>query len=247
MPISVAVSGATGRMGSVVTELVEADDAFTLHAALDSSSSPDALDGADVLVDVTRIDVSEQLVDEALARGLDVVVGTSGWDAARLESLAARIPADRGVIVVPNFSLGSVLATHLATIAARSFDAVEIIEAHHERKVDSPSGTAVRTAERIAEAHGRPFDAPNTDQPARGTLVDGVPVHSLRLPGVVAEQRVLFGGTGELLEVRHETLAPSSYARGIRTALLAVGERRGLTVGLDALLGLRDDARGGQA
>ncbi|KAB1657278.1 4-hydroxy-tetrahydrodipicolinate reductase [Pseudoclavibacter chungangensis] len=243
MTIAVAVTGATGRMGRLILELIDRDDAFTLHAALSSADSLDAMLGADVLIDVTRLDVSERAVDVALEGGLDVVIGTSGWDATRIGALAERVPADRGVLVVPNFSLGSVLATHLATTAARFFDSVEILEAHHERKVDSPSGTAVRTAERIAAARDTPLDPPAAEQRARGEVVDGVPVHSLRLRGVVAEQRVLFGGTGELLEIRHETLDQSAYLAGIRTALLAAPDSTGVTVGLDALLGLDGAAR----
>ena len=238
MSLSVAVSGATGRLGHLIADLVERDDHFTLHAAMDSSTPDEAMSGADILIDVTRIDVSERLVDEALRRGLQVVVGTSGWDRDRLAALESRIPASRGVIVVPNFSLGSVLATVLAETAAPYFDAVEIIEAHHEGKVDSPSGTAVRTAERIAAAAGHAFEAPYAEQEARGRVVDGVPVHALRLRGVVAEQRVLFGGEGELLEVRHETLSSTSYLAGVRAALLAAPEARGLTVGLDRVLGI---------
>lgn len=243
MTIAVAVTGATGRMGRLILELIDRDDAFTLHAALSSADPLDAMLGADVLIDVTRLDVSERAVDVALEGGLDVVIGTSGWDATRIGALAERVPADRGVLVVPNFSLGSVLATHLATTAARFFDSVEILEAHHERKVDSPSGTAVRTAERIAAARDTPLDPPAAEQRARGEVVDGVPVHSLRLRGVVAEQRVLFGGTGELLEIRHETLDQSAYLAGIRTALLAAPDSTGVTVGLDALLGLDGAAR----
>lgn len=243
MPISVAVTGATGRIGRLITELVQNDPAFRLHAAIDSRTPLAEIVGAEVLIDVTRLEVSEQATDLALREGIDVVIGTSGWDQQRLERLAERIPADRGVIVVPNFSLGSVLGTHLATVAARYFDSVEIIEAHHAGKVDSPSGTAVRTAERLAAARPQPLDPPNVQQPARGRAVAGVPVHSLRLPGVIAEQRVLFGGSGEVLEIRHETTGGESYLAGIRTALLAAPAARGLTVGLDRLLGLDGSAR----
>lgn len=243
MTIAVAVSGATGRMGRLILDLIERDDAFRLHAALSSADSPEAMIGADVLIDVTRIDVSERLVDVALANGIDVVIGTSGWDAVRLSALESRVPEGVGVLVVPNFSLGSVLGTHLATVAGTFFDSIEIIEAHHERKIDSPSGTAVRTAECIAAARDEPVESPADEQEARGQQVAGIQVHSLRLRGVVAEQRVLFGGEGEVLEIRHETLSPSAYAGGIRTALLAAPGLTGVTVGLDELLGLGGTAR----
>ena len=147
-----------------------------------------------------------------------------------------------GAIVVPNFSLGSVLATRLAAIAAPYFDAIEIIETHHAGKTDSPSGTAVRTAELIAEARAErgPVDAPYADQRARGQQVASVPVHSLRMAGVLAEQQVIFGGVGETLRIGHQTVSDASYEAGIMLALRALPEARGLTVGLDALLGLGD-------
>jgi 4-hydroxy-tetrahydrodipicolinate reductase len=146
------------------------------------------------------------------------------------------------VIVVPNFSLGSVLGTALAQFAAPYFDSVEIVEAHHAGKVDSPSGTAVRTAELIVAARaveGRvDLDAPFADQTARGELIAGVPVHSLRLQGVIARQEVRFGGAGEVLTITHDTHSPDSYRAGIRAALEAIGGSSGLVVGLDRILGI---------
>lgn len=251
MTISVAIAGASGRLGSVVADVVRESPGMRLHAAMTSASDPAQMRGADVLVDATRLDVSEGLVDVALTEGMNVVIGTSGWDQARVDALRERLPRERGVLVVPNFSLGSVTGTLLAGIAARFLADAEIIEAHHAGKIDSPSGTAIRTAERIAEARreraareelpgGEPpaRELPGVGQPARGAVVEGVPVHSLRLPGVVAEQRVLFGGAGELLEIRHETLSPDAYRAGIRAAILAAPEMRGVVVGLGSLLGL---------
>ncbi|RRJ88751.1 4-hydroxy-tetrahydrodipicolinate reductase [Gulosibacter macacae] len=238
MTISVALSGATGRMGGLIQQIIDETEGLRLHALLDSKSPATAMDGADVLIDVTRIEVSEQLVGHAITNGINVVVGTSGWNADRLEQLADRIPAERGVIVVPNFSIGSVLSTNLATIAGRFYDSIEILEAHHAGKIDSPSGTAVRTAERIAAAREDALEAPFGEQRARGEVVAGIPVHSLRLRGVVADQQVIFGGVGETLTIRHETLSSDAYAQGIRLALEAAPELRGLTVGLDALLGI---------
>lgn len=248
MTSGVAVSGARGRLGSLVCEVVDAHPAFELVAQLGRSSSPESGAEAAILVDVSHPDSSPGIVERALERGQRVLVGTSGWSAERLERLQRIVDATGGTaIVVPNFSLGSVLGSALARVAAPYFDSVEIVEAHHDGKVDSPSGTAVRTAEMIAEARaGRAVDAPYAEQPARGQLVAGVPVHSLRLRGVVAKQEVRFGGTGEVLTVTHDTHSPDAYRAGIRAALEAVRERRGLTVGLDRVLGI-DGSAGGAA
>lgn len=241
MSASVAVAGATGRLGSLVCRVVEEHPDFELVSRLTSASEPEAGAEAEILIDVSHPDASPAIVERALARGQRVIVGTSGWSADRLAELGERLAGlpDAGVIVVPNFSLGSVIGTALARIAAPYFDAVEVVEAHHPAKVDSPSGTAVRTAELMAEAReGRPFEAPFAEQPARGQLVAGIPVHSLRLAGVVAKQEVRFGGPGEVLTVTHDTHSNEAYRAGIRAALEAVGEARGLTVGLDSVLGI---------
>lgn len=240
MSIRVAVTGATGRLGTLVCAEIAELDGFELVAALNSSSPDRDTYDADVLVDVSHPDVSESIVTAALRRGMKVLVGTSGWSAERIARLQPLIAADTGVIIVPNFSLGSVLATAAAAAIAPYFDAVEIVEAHHAAKVDSPSGTAVRTAERIAESReGKPaLTAPYSDQPARGELIAGVPVHSLRLPGVVAKQDVIFAGAGETLTITHDTSSPESYRAGIRAALRALPDATGLTVGLDRVLGI---------
>lgn len=252
MTASIAVSGATGRLGTLICEVVESHPEFELVARLDSRSGPDEGAQADVLIDVTRPDASPAIVERALSRGQRVIVGTSGYSAEQLEALRERVDALPGaaVVVVPNFSLGSVLGTALARIAAPYFDAVEIVEAHHPQKVDSPSGTAVRTAEIIAEARaGRAVEAPFAEQPARGELIAGVPVHSLRLAGVVAKQEVRFGGPGEVLTVTHDTHSNEAYRAGIVVALEAIMGLQGLTVGLDRLLGIGPDpdAAGGAA
>ncbi|UOR02796.1 4-hydroxy-tetrahydrodipicolinate reductase [Leucobacter allii] len=237
----VAVAGASGRLGSLICEVVEAHPGFALVDRLGSASPIDAGADAEILIDASHPEASAGIVDRALSRGQQVIVGTSGWSADRLAVLRDRLAAapERGVIVVPNFSLGSVLGTALARIAAPYFDAVEIIEAHHPKKVDSPSGTAVRTAEIIAEARdGRATEAPFAEQPARGELVAGIPIHSLRLAGVVAKQEVRFGAPGEVLTLTHDTHSNEAYRAGIRAALEAAPGARGLTIGLDALLGL---------
>jgi len=186
--------------------------------------------------------VSPTVVDHAVRAGLKVLVGTSGWSEERLRTLRGLVAQhpDAGVVVIPNFALGSVVATHLAAIAARYFESIEIVEAHHAAKVDSPSGTAVRTAELIGHARADlgPVVAPHTDQRARGQQVASVPIHSLRLQGVVARQEVHLGGTGEVVTITHETLSPSSYETGILLGLRAAAEATGLIVGLDSLIGL---------
>lgn len=241
MTISVAVSGATGRLGEFVCGIVEDHPDFELTARLSSASPADEGADASVLFDVTHPDVSPAIVERALRRGQRVIVGTSGWSAERLDGLRAVVEELPGaaVLVVPNFSLGSVLGTMLSTIAARHFDSIEIIEAHHAGKIDSPSGTAVRTAELVAQARdGRPPEAPFVDQRARGQLVAGVPVHSLRMQGVVARQEVRFGGEGEELTITHVTHSNDSYRAGIRAALEAVSGLEGLVVGLEHVIGL---------
>ncbi|WP_311476733.1 4-hydroxy-tetrahydrodipicolinate reductase [uncultured Gulosibacter sp.] len=248
MTISIAITGATGRMGRLISDLIAQSDEFALHAQLDSSSDLDEMLGADVVIDVTNYEVSRRVVDFAVHHGSNVVVGTSGWNSDRIAELESRLPADRGVIIVPNFSIGSVLGTQLAIVAAKLFESVEIIESHHDGKIDSPSGTAVRTAEAIAHARQTPLAPPFVQQRARGEVVAGVPIHSLRLRGVVADQRVIFGGVGETLEIRHETLSADAYAYGITRALHAAPQVRGVTVGLEQLLGLNGrDARGSDA
>lgn len=242
MTTSVAVVGATGKLGQLVARIVREADDFELAAALDSKADLSRVLGVDIVVDVTLPAVSQGIVDYAVENGINVVVGTSGWTGQRIASLENRVAArgDVGVIIIPNFSLGSVLATTLSTIAARLFESIEIVETHSSSKVDSPSGTAVRTAELMGAARGAlgPVAAPHTDQRARGQQVSSIPVHSLRLQGVLARQDVIFGGTGETLTISHETISSSSYEAGILVALRAAREARGVTVGLDKLIEL---------
>ncbi|HVX06344.1 4-hydroxy-tetrahydrodipicolinate reductase [Humibacter sp.] len=247
MSIRVAVVGATGKLGSVAVDLIEAAPDLELVAALGSKSDLADMLGteaapSEVVLDVSVPAVSPTIVDYALDAGRNVVVGTSGWSAARLAPLGARLRdlPELGVIVVPNFSLGSALGTAFAATAAKYFDSIEIVEAHAASKIDSPSGTAVRTAELIARARDErgPVVAPHTDQRARGQQVAGVAVHSLRLDGVIAKQSVVLGGQGETLTITHDTTDPRAYAAGILHALRSAPAARGLTVGLDQLLGL---------
>lgn len=243
MVLRVAVVGANGRMGSLVRELIGNSDEFELGAAIGSADALDGIRGADLVVDLTRFDVSERVVELCLAERIPALVGTSGWSAERLATLEARLreTPEIGVIVVPNFSIGSVLATRFAALAAPWFDSIEIVEAHHAEKVDSPSGTAVRTAELMAAARAElgPVAAPHADQRARGQQVASIPVHSIRLAGITAKQDVLFGAPGETLEIVHTTGSNAAYEAGILLALRALPGVRGLVVGLDPLLPAR--------
>lgn len=242
MTVSVAVVGATGRMGALAARLIDAAPDLALHAALGSADPLELIAGADVVLDITVPAVSPDVVAAALDHGIPVLVGTSGWSADRIRTLRARVEQlpDLGVVIVPNFALGSVLATRFATLAAPYFDSIEIIEAHHAGKVDSPSGTSIRTAELIGQARAEagPVAAPHADQRARGQQVASVPIHSLRMNGILAEQTVVLGGTGEVLRITHETLGDSSYEAGILLGLRATPSARGVVVGLEHLLDL---------
>ncbi len=235
-------------MGQLISQLIEASDEFEIAAQVDSRGALESMIGADVVVDVTVPAVSQLVVEFAVTHGLKILVGTSGWSNERIEVVEALVATNptSAVIFVPNFSLGSVLATSLSAIAARFFDSIEIVEAHHASKVDSPSGTAVRTAEQMAAARVSlgPVAAPHADQRARGQQVASIPIHSLRMGGVVAKQEVIFGGTGELLTISHETVSPSSYEAGIMISLHALSSATGVTVGLDRIidLGITDSA-----
>jgi 4-hydroxy-tetrahydrodipicolinate reductase len=238
----VALAGATGRLGSVAARLIEQADDLELVARLGSRSSLDEMLGADVLVDMTLPQVSPEIVAYAIDNGLNVLIGTSGWSADRIVDLERRVAQHegRGAVVIPNFSLGSALGTAFATVAARFFDSIEIVEAHGAAKVDSPSGTAVRTAELIGAARAAlgPVEAPHTDQRARGQQVASVPIHSLRMRGVVAQQQVILGGAGETLTITHDTVSPEAYEAGILLALRAAATTTGVVVGLDKLIDL---------
>ena len=242
MITKVAVVGATGKMGQLASQIIEAADDFELGARIDSKGELSDMLGADIALDVTLPAVTQGVVEYAVANGISVLVGTSGWSSERIATLEKTITGNLavGVIIVPNFSIGSVLATSFAALAARFFDSIEIIEAHHAGKSDSPSGTAVRTAVLIGAARSSlgPVIAPHVDQRARGQQVSSVPIHSLRMQGVVAKQDVIFGGNGEVLTLSHETLAPSAYEAGILLALRATRNVRGVVVGLDKLIDL---------
>jgi 4-hydroxy-tetrahydrodipicolinate reductase len=240
MAIKVAVVGATGRMGKLALELIDAAQDLELHSALDSKSDLTKVLGADVIFEVTRLEVSEKVVDFAIENGLKVVVGTSGWSAAKLAEVGKKIEAmpNSGVLVIPNFSIGSMLASSFAAQAGKFFDSIEIVEAHHAGKIDSPSGTAVRTAEMIAESRKgltQPL-IPGVGQDARGEVVAGVPIHSLRLAGVSAKQDIIFGGESEVLTISHEVSSIHSYVNGILMTLRLAPKVSGLLVGLQSVV-----------
>lgn len=237
--ISVSILGVSGRMGALTKDLVDQDPNLKLHAALDSSSNREQMLAADVIVDFTRPDVSEALVHFAIENGHKVLIGTSGYSEiklAKLEKLLASNPQSAAV-VVPNFSIGSMLAQRFASEAARYFQHAEIVEAHHAGKVDSPSGTAIRTAELISAA--RPVEPliPGVDQEARGEVVAGVPIHSIRLDGVSARQETIFGADSEQLKISHDVISHRAYSLGILRAIEFTWAASGLTVGLDEVLG----------
>ncbi|QCQ15592.1 4-hydroxy-tetrahydrodipicolinate reductase [Microbacterium sp. RG1] len=240
MTTRVAIVGATGKLGSIIRGVVEGEEGFELVAALSSRDDIQTIDDADLVVDASIPAISIDVVRAAIERGKNVLVGTSGWSAERIALVRPLADAaDVGVVFIPNFSLGSVMGSALSAAAAPFFDSIEIVEAHRETKIDSPSGTAVRTAEMIAAARQGtgPVEAPHVDQRARGQQVASVPIHSLRRPGVVARQEVILSGPGESLSIVHDTVEPAlAYAPGIRIALAAARDARGVHVGLDSFL-----------
>lgn len=244
----VGVLGARGRMGQQVCDAVDAAADLDLTVRVDVGDSIDGLvEGkAQVVVDFTAPNVVMDNVGFAVANGIHTVVGTTGMDAARLDTIR-RWLADApgvGVLVAPNFGIGAVLSIRFAEMAARYFESAEVIELHHPGKVDAPSGTAIRTAQAIAAARelaamdAMPDATTQEIAGARGAAVDGVRVHAVRLAGLVAHQEILFGGEGEILTIRHDSLHRSSFMPGVLLGVRSVSSRPGLTVGLEPLLGL---------
>jgi 4-hydroxy-tetrahydrodipicolinate reductase len=233
-------------MGLEVCKAVDAAEDLALVSMIDHGEelfqASDA--GAQVLVDFTNPDVVMDNLHWAVEQGIHVVVGTSGFTEARLEKVRGWLAAKPGVgvLIAPNFGIGAVLMMQFAARAARYFDSVEIIEQHHPRKLDAPSGTAMHTARVIADARAAAHRPPMPDATkeeqlgARGTEIDGVRVHSVRAAGLVAHQEVLFGTPGESLTIRHDSLDRSSFMPGVLLAVRNVITRPGLTIGLDPLL-----------
>jgi 4-hydroxy-tetrahydrodipicolinate reductase len=261
--IRVGVFGAGGRMGSTVCrtvadapdmELVAAVDPY--HAGIDlqqlgvpgtqlqCAAKPNALDdaGVEVAVDFTIIDAARDNLRWCAEHGVHAVVGTSGFSETELAELSEVFATSAAnAVIVPNFAIGAVLMMRFAELAAPYFETAEIIELHHDQKADAPSGTAMSTAQRMAAASKEWGEDPTQTvvaDGARGGRIDGIPVHSVRLRGMVAHQEVLLGTTGQSLSIRHDSYDRSSFMPGVLLAVRKVGETPGLTVGLDQLLGL---------
>ncbi len=243
----VGVLGARGRMGREVVRVVRDSADLDVAAEVDQGDALDALAGCAVVVDFTHPGVVMSNLHWCVGHDLDVVVGTSGFAEDRLGEVRGWLDGhpDVRVLVVPNFSVGAILMMRFAAQAARFFPSAEVIELHHANKADAPSGTALRTASMIAAARtgaglGPPPDATTSALPgARGATVDDVHVHSVRVAGLVAHQEVLFGGTGETLTIRHDSLDRVSFMPGVLLAVRRLGSLpAGLTVGLESLLGL---------
>jgi 4-hydroxy-tetrahydrodipicolinate reductase len=245
-PVRVGVLGARGRMGTEVCKAVQATDDLELVAMVDAGdwlfSLSDA--AAQVAVDFTSPDVVMDNIRWCLDQGIHMVVGTSGFDTSKLDTVRGWLAEKPGVgvVIAPNFAIGAVLMMQFAQQAAKYYDSVEIVELHHPGKVDAPSGTARHTAELVAEARRSAGRGPNPDATtsaldgARGAAVAGIPVHAVRLQGMVSHQEVLFGTTGEMLTLRHDSLDRASFMPGVLLAVREVAGRPGLTLGLEHLL-----------
>jgi len=260
--IEVIVTGAAGRMGREVVKAVTAAEGMHVFAAVDPHGEGVALDDGQagwvscigdlagvlapgrVLVDFTAPSVVEGNVRAALAAGTHCVVGTTGVSEGHWREVVAETPSEACLFVAPNFAVGAVLMMRFAQEAARFMPHVEVIELHHDRKVDAPSGTGMRTAQLISAARAADPAVPGRDtevdggEGARGAVVEGVHVHSVRLPGLVAHQEVLFGGQGQTLSIRHDSIDRTSFMPGVVLAVREVGKRSGLVVGLEELMGL---------
>ncbi|MGE2836659.1 4-hydroxy-tetrahydrodipicolinate reductase [Mycobacterium sp. SMC-4] len=242
----VGVLGAKGKVGATMVAGVEAADDLTFTVGVDADDPLSSLveSQTEVVIDFTHPSVVMDNLKFLIDNGIHAVVGTTGFTDERLDQVRGWLAdkPDVSVLIAPNFAIGAVLSMHFAQQAAKFFESVEVIELHHPHKADAPSGTATRTARLIAEARkGLP---PNPDatstglEGARGADVDGVPVHSVRLAGLVAHQEVLFGTEGETLTIRHDSIDRTSFVPGVLLAVRKVAERPGLTIGIEPLLDL---------
>ena len=246
MKIKVAVLGAKGRMGTESVKAISAADDLELVASLDLGDSLDLLksSGAEVVLDFTTPDSVMKNLEYAITNGINVVVGTTGFDSKRIEEVKTLLAKNSkvGAIIAPNFGLGAVLMMQFAAKAATYFESVEIIELHHPEKADAPSGTATRTAELISDARSKSKKNAMPDKTssglagARGAKVGDVPIHSIRLRGLVAHQEVLLGDQGETLSIRHDSIDRSGFMPGVLLAIRSVKTRSGLTFGLENLM-----------
>ena len=261
--IKVIVQGASGRMGQEVIKAVCREPEMQLVGAVelqvagdclalpdDSGTVPFSSDleyilnscQADVLVDFTVAKAAMPAVRTAVKHGVNLVIGTTGLTADEIGEIDQLSMAHKvGAVVASNFALGAILMIHMAKIAAKYFDYAEIIELHHDKKADAPSGTALSTAKAMVSARGKPFLQPAGQpetQKSRGQQVEGVAIHSVRLPGLLAHQEVLLGGPGQTLNIRHDTISRECFMPGVVLAIKEVVKRKGLVQGLDILLGL---------
>jgi len=241
--IKVGVLGARGRMGAEVVKAVTEAKDLELVAALDLGDSLDQLVGAkaEVVVDFTTPDSVMANLEFLIGKGIHAVVGTTGFDDARIAKIQSLLAANPqvGVLIAPNFAIGAVLMMEFAEKAAKYFESAEIIELHHPNKVDAPSGTAARTADLMSKARKSaglskmPDATTSSLDGARGAIVGDVPVHSVRLRGLIAHQEVLLGGPGETLSIRHDSLDRAGFMPGVLLGVRNVVENQGLTFGLE--------------
>jgi 4-hydroxy-tetrahydrodipicolinate reductase len=242
----VGVLGAKGKVGATMVQAVQDADDLTFSAGVDAGDPLQSLvdAGTEAVIDFTHPSVVMDNLKFLIDNGIHAVVGTTGFTDERVEQVREWLAAkpDVAVLIAPNFAIGAVLSMHFAQQAARFFESVEVIELHHPHKADAPSGTAARTARIIAEARkGLP---PNPDATstgldgARGADVDGIPVHSVRLAGLVAHQEVLFGTQGETLTIRHDSIDRTSFVPGVLLAVRKIRDHPGLTIGIEPLLDL---------
>ena len=259
--IKVVAHGASGRVGQEVVRAVSQEPDMKLVGAVDLKASADSLvlpDGTkvpfsanleamidsvrpDVMVDFTNAKASMPAVRTAAARGVNLVIGSTGFSAAELDEMKKLAEANEiGIVAAPNFALGAVLMMHLAKIAGKFLDHAEIIELHHDKKLDAPSGTSLLTAKAMAEARGKPFLPPSVGEhtDSRGQDISGISIHSVRMPGLMAHQEVIFGAAGQTLSIRHDTINRECYMPGVMLAVKAVVKQKGFIYGLDKLLGL---------
>ncbi|MBM4447685.1 MAG: 4-hydroxy-tetrahydrodipicolinate reductase [Chloroflexi bacterium] len=260
-PIKVIVHGAAGKVGQEVVRAVCGEDGMQFVGAVDLKAAGDSLllpDGSgsvpfatdlsgilarcqpDVMVDFSIASATMAAVRVAAKKGVNLVIGTTGLSPDDIKEVERLATENRiGAVVAPNFALGAVLMMHLAKIAAKYLDYAEIIELHHHRKADAPSGTAQMTAKMMAAARGKPFLRPEgRDAVSRGEQTEGVSIHSVRLPGLMAHQEVILGAPGQTLSIRHDTINRECYMPGVLLAIKAVVKRKGFILGLDKLLGL---------
>lgn len=248
--INVGVLGAGGRVGQAIVNAVAADSGMQLSAGIDRGDSLERLveTGTDVVVDFTQPSAVMDNLRFCIRHGIHCVVGTTGWTQERydeIRGLLAEHP-EVGVLVAPNFAISAVLTMKFSQIAARFFESAEVIELHHPNKLDAPSGTAVHTAEVIAAARAQaglgaqPDATEQALEGSRGADVEGIPVHAVRMSGMVAHEQVIFGTQGQTLTIKQDSYNRESFAPGVLLGVRDIAQHPGLTIGLEAFLGLED-------